>query len=84
MILGLRRAGVTEALTRFEERGLVRKKRGVLQLYDRGLLEQKACGCYGIIANAYDWTKAPESAEHEMRFDFQIKPQEFQATPEEL
>jgi CRP-like cAMP-binding protein len=56
--LGLRRAGVTEALNRFEEEGLVQKKRGVLQVRDRRLLGQKACGCYAIIANEYERTNA--------------------------
>ncbi len=52
--LALRRAGVTETLIRFEEQGLIRKMRGVLQVSDRQGLEQKACSCYGVIANAYD------------------------------
>jgi CRP-like cAMP-binding protein len=52
-ILGLRRAGVTEALNRFEEQGLIQKTRGVLQICDRKHLEQKACSCYGIITKAY-------------------------------
>jgi CRP-like cAMP-binding protein len=55
-ILGLRRAGVTETLSRFEEEGLVRKTRGVLQVRDRRLLRQKACGCYTVIANEYERT----------------------------
>lgn len=57
-VLGLRRAGVTEALIQFEEQGLIRKMRGILQVDDRRCLEQRACGCYGIIASAY------ASAEH--------------------
>jgi CRP-like cAMP-binding protein len=52
-VLGLRRAGVTEALIRFEEEGLIHKMRGVLRVNDRKRLEQKACGCYGTIAKAY-------------------------------
>jgi CRP-like cAMP-binding protein len=55
-ILGLRRASVTEGLIRFEELGLVRKTRGLLQVCDRDSLQQKACCCYGVIARAYDWT----------------------------
>jgi CRP-like cAMP-binding protein len=51
--LGLRRAGVTEALIRFEEQGLVRKTRGILEVDDRGRLERRTCSCYGIISNAY-------------------------------
>jgi CRP-like cAMP-binding protein len=51
--LGLRRPGVTETLARFEQGGLVRKTRGVIQVVDRKLLEQRACSCCGIIASAY-------------------------------
>jgi CRP-like cAMP-binding protein len=61
-ILGLRRAGVTEALARFEDFGWVRKGRGVLQLREREPLERKACGCYRVIASAYGRTKFATSA----------------------
>ena len=57
-ILGLRRAGLTESLIRFEEQGLIRKSRGVMHVRERNLLQQKACGCYGVIASAYDWAKS--------------------------
>ncbi|WLA39731.1 Crp/Fnr family transcriptional regulator [Bradyrhizobium elkanii] len=52
-VLGLRRAGVTETLIRFEERGLIRKMRGVLQIDEREHLEQKACCCYKLVSGAY-------------------------------
>ena len=52
-ILGSRRASVTKTLLRLEEQGLVEKMRGVLQVRDRDLLRQKACGCYHIISDAY-------------------------------
>lgn len=52
-VLGLRRAGVTETLIRFEERGLIRKMRGVLQIDEREHLEQKACCCYKLVSSAY-------------------------------
>ncbi|WP_258763369.1 Crp/Fnr family transcriptional regulator [Bradyrhizobium arachidis] len=52
-VLGLRRAGVTETLIRFEELGLIRKMRGVLQIDGRSCLEQKACSCYRLISGAY-------------------------------
>lgn len=58
-VLGLRRAGVTETLNRFEDKGLIRKSRGVLQIDDRQHLEQKACSCYKLISNAY---ASPEPA----------------------
>ncbi|MGY4473651.1 Crp/Fnr family transcriptional regulator [Bradyrhizobium sp. USDA 3364] len=53
LALGLRRAGVTETLIRFEEQGLIRKMRGVLQIADRNCLEQRACCCYKLISGAY-------------------------------
>ncbi|WP_407168556.1 Crp/Fnr family transcriptional regulator [Bradyrhizobium sp. ORS 111] len=52
-VLGLRRAGITEALNRFEEEGLVSKMRGLLEIRDAAKLRQKACCCYGTIAAAY-------------------------------
>ncbi|WP_274612615.1 Crp/Fnr family transcriptional regulator [Bradyrhizobium brasilense] len=51
--LGLHRAGVTRALIRFEELGLIRKMRGILQVDDHKRLQQMACCCYGVIASAY-------------------------------
>lgn len=52
-VLGLRRAGVTETLIRFEEQKMIRKMRGVLHIDERQCLEQKACSCYKLIAGAY-------------------------------
>ncbi|TWB46988.1 Crp/Fnr family transcriptional regulator [Bradyrhizobium sacchari] len=52
-LLGLRRASVTETLTRFQQQRLLRKTRGVLQIDERKALEQKACGCYKLISDAY-------------------------------
>jgi CRP-like cAMP-binding protein len=64
-VLGLRRAGVTEALNRFEEQGLIQKMRGVLQVYDRKHLQQKTCSCYGIITKAYVSAARAPTAEPE-------------------
>ncbi|TWB87220.1 CRP-like cAMP-binding protein [Bradyrhizobium macuxiense] len=52
--LGLRRAGVTQTLIRFEEQGLIRKTRGVLQIDDRRCLEQRTCCCCKLISAAYE------------------------------
>ncbi|MDA9489036.1 Crp/Fnr family transcriptional regulator [Bradyrhizobium sp. CCBAU 11361] len=52
-VLGLRRAGVTETLIRFEEQGLIRKMRGVLQIDNPKSLEEKACCCYKLVSAAY-------------------------------
>jgi hypothetical protein len=38
---------------------LLRKSRGVLQVREREALEQKACGCYSVIAAAYRWATPP-------------------------
>ncbi|WP_456671800.1 Crp/Fnr family transcriptional regulator [Bradyrhizobium sp. LM2.9] len=61
-MLGLRRAGVTETLIRFEQQGLIHKTRGVLHIGDRQRLEQKACSCYRLIAGAYAHTDPGISA----------------------
>ncbi|MGY8663465.1 Crp/Fnr family transcriptional regulator [Bradyrhizobium sp. UFLA05-109] len=52
-VLALRRAGVTETLSRFEEQGLIRKTRGVVQIEQRKRLEERACSCYKLISSAY-------------------------------
>lgn len=52
-VLGMRRAGVTETLIDFEQRKLITKTRGVLQIDEREWLEQKACSCYKLISGAY-------------------------------
>ncbi|PAY08532.1 cAMP-binding protein [Bradyrhizobium sp. UFLA03-84] len=62
-VLGLRRAGVTETLNRFEEQGLIRKRRGVLQIDERKGLEQRACGCYKLISDAYACSECVSSAQ---------------------
>ncbi|WP_407165989.1 Crp/Fnr family transcriptional regulator [Bradyrhizobium sp. ORS 111] len=61
-VLGLRRAGVTETLARFEEQGLIRKTRGVLQIDERKGLKQKACCCYRLVSSAYASAQSAVSA----------------------
>lgn len=57
-VLGLRRAGVTETLIRFEQQSLIRKARGVLQIEERLALEHKTCSCYRLISAAYASTES--------------------------
>ncbi|QOZ36336.1 Crp/Fnr family transcriptional regulator [Bradyrhizobium sp. CCBAU 53421] len=64
-VLGLRRAGVTETLIRFEEQGLLRKMRGVLQIDDHKALEQKACCCYKLVSAAYASSQSAISAQEQ-------------------
>jgi CRP-like cAMP-binding protein len=47
--LGVRRAGVTTAMGRMEEAGLIRRGRGRLLIVDRDALEGEACECYQAI-----------------------------------
>lgn len=62
-VLGLRRASVTETLTRFEQRGLIKKSRGLLRVRERKRLELEACSCCALIADAYTAAEAPASLE---------------------
>jgi len=47
--IGVRRAGVTTAMGRMEEAGVVRRGRGRLVILDRGALVATSCKCYGVI-----------------------------------
>jgi CRP-like cAMP-binding protein len=51
-ILGLRRAGVTEALASFEKEGLISRARGTLRVRNRELLVRRGCGCYSTISGS--------------------------------
>jgi CRP-like cAMP-binding protein len=53
IIMGVRRAGITDALLAFEAEGLVEKARGAVRLTNRSALEKRACDCYGIVRDAY-------------------------------
>jgi hypothetical protein len=48
-MLGVRRAGVSEALKSLEQEGLVTNARGCVSLLDRDGLERVSCPCYRII-----------------------------------
>jgi len=53
MMVGARRAGITTALERLEQDGAIRRKRGVVEIVDRVLLEHRTCECYRVIAAEY-------------------------------
>lgn len=46
LMLGVRRVGVTEAASQFQESGLISYHRGELQVLQRKALEAQACSCY--------------------------------------
>lgn len=48
LMLGARRAGVTNALSDLQKRGVVKTRRGVITIEKRSVLEEAANGSYGI------------------------------------
>ncbi len=48
-MLGVRRATVSEVGAELEDKGLIRRGRGWIEVTDRPALEDAACGCYGAI-----------------------------------
>ena len=62
MMLGVRRAGITEALASLEQAGAVRRTRGAIEIADRSVLEQYACECYRIISTERTRGTRPESS----------------------
>ena len=53
IMLGVRRAGVTEALGLLQRAGLVKIARGHVTILDRAGLQQTACECYGVISREF-------------------------------
>jgi CRP-like cAMP-binding protein len=54
MMLGVRRAGVTEAAIILQTEGLIKYNRGHITIVDREGLEDFACECYGIVKAEFD------------------------------
>jgi CRP-like cAMP-binding protein len=53
-MLGVRRAGVTQAAQKLQENGLIEYRRGLVQILDKGRLEEAACECFGTVREEYD------------------------------
>jgi CRP-like cAMP-binding protein len=54
MMLGARRASVTEALRPLQEAGLVRSHRGRITILDGAGVEARSCECYEVVRDEYD------------------------------
>lgn len=54
VMLGVRRASITDVLRPLDEKGFIRAGRGKITILDRGGLEKASCECYRTIHEAYE------------------------------
>jgi CRP-like cAMP-binding protein len=59
-MLGIRRAGVTEAASALRRKGLISCRRGLITIGDPAGLEAEAYGCYGVVKQEYDRLFPPQ------------------------
>ena len=52
-MLGVRRTGVSEVATRFQEQGIIQYRRGFIRIISNQKLEAYACECYRLIAKEF-------------------------------
>jgi CRP-like cAMP-binding protein len=53
ILLGTRRAGVSEAAAKLQDEGVIRYSRGNVQILDRGKLEAHSCECYLVVKREF-------------------------------
>jgi CRP-like cAMP-binding protein len=64
-MLGVRRATVSEVGSELEEKGLIRRGRGWVQVLDRPALERASCGCYAMVRGVmHDLGVPPPNGKH--------------------
>jgi CRP-like cAMP-binding protein len=54
IMLGSRRAGVTEAVGRMQAEGLIESRRGLIRILDQDGLEAVSCECYRVVRSEFD------------------------------
>jgi hypothetical protein len=53
-MLGVRREGITEAAGRLQHAGLIRYRRGHIEVLERRGLKTRACECYFVVKKEFD------------------------------
>ena len=61
-MLGVRREGITGAAQRLQRTGLIRCRRGHVQVLDRRGLEAHSCECYSVVQQAYERLRSDSPA----------------------
>lgn len=59
IMLGTRRASVTDVLRPLQDANLIRSKRGRITILDATELEAKSCECYRAVKSIYDRLLGP-------------------------
>jgi hypothetical protein len=54
VMLGSRRAGVSESAGKLQDEGAIRYKRGRITIVDRVKLETMTCECYQVVKREFD------------------------------
>jgi CRP-like cAMP-binding protein len=54
LMLGVRRASVSVVAGMLQKAGFIRYNRGVIEVLDRGGLEECSCECYGVVRKEYE------------------------------
>jgi CRP-like cAMP-binding protein len=60
-MLGVQRTTVTAVARSLQEKGVIRYRRGVVDIIDRAALEQFTCECYGAIRRTYERLLPPKA-----------------------